>query len=184
MDKSLYRSDTFPYPKDKKDSMNYHAIETLDGWYTVSVDLDTDDFILTTPEARQVADCLKEIHFREQLYLQYEDGMIYKWLKEVQDKITKWRSRNGETHTWFKVLDLKYFMRVNVAKEQVLLTIPKQTRMFDMESMYINNADLPLIQDGALDDAMRKKLEHQGLELQKTPYKVGLGLTQKITNKQ
>ena len=51
-----------------------------------------------------------------------------------------------------------------------------------MESMYINNADLPLIQDGALDDAVRRKLEHLGLELQKTPYKVGLGLTQKITN--
>lgn len=183
MDKSLYRSDTFPYPKDQKDSINYHAIETADGFYTVSIDLDTDDFVLTTPEARQVADCFKEIHLRENLYLQYEDGMIYKWLKLVQGKITKWRSRNGETHTWFNVLDLKYNMRVNVSKEQVYLTIPKQTRMFDMESMYINNADLPLIQDGALDDAVRRKLEHLGLDLGPVPYKVALGLTQRITNK-
>ncbi len=182
MDKSLYRSDTFPYPKNEDDSMNYHAIETLDGWYTVTVNLDTDEFVLTTPEARQVADCFKEIHFREQLYLQYEEGMIYDWLKLVQEKITKWRSRNGETQTWFKVLDLKYSMRINKSLEQVLLTIPKQTRVFDMESMYINNPDLSLIQDGALDDAIRRKLEHLGLELQKTPYKVALGLTQKVTN--
>lgn len=183
MDKSLYRSDTYPYSKDQDESMNYHAIETTDGWYTVSINLDTDEFILTTPEARQVADCFKEIHFREQLYLQYEDGMIYEWLKEVQSKITRWRSKNGETHSWFKVLDLKYFMRVNKSKEQVYLTIPKQTRMFDMESMYINNPDLPLIQDGALDDTVRRRLKSKQLELQKVPYKVGLGLTQKVTNK-
>jgi len=50
--------------------------------------------------------------------------------------------------------------------------------------MYNNNADFQMNQDGALDDAVRRKLEHQSLELQKTPYKVGHGLTQKITNKQ
>lgn len=182
MDKSLYRSDTFPYPKDQDDSMNYHAIESFDGWYTVTINLDTDEFVLLTPKSKQVADCFNEIHFREQLYLQFDNGMIYKWLKEVHNKITRWRSLHGETKSLFKVQDVKYSMRVNKSKEHVYLTIPKQTRMFDAEAMYINNPDLPLIQDGALDDTIRKKLEHHGFELQKTPYKVGLGLTQKSNN--
>jgi len=182
MKKSIYRSNTYPHSKDQDDSMNYHAIEAFDGWYTVTINLDTDEFVLMTPKSKQVADCFNEIHFREQLYFQYEDGFIYWWLKEVHNKITRWRSVNGETKTSFKVQDMKYSMRLNKSKEQVYLTIPKQTRMFDMEAMYINNPDLPLIQDGALDDTIRKKLEKESLELQKSPYKVALGLTQKTTN--
>jgi hypothetical protein len=182
MNNLIYRSNKYPYPKNEDDSMNYHAIETLDGWYTVTINLETDEFVLMTPESKQVADCFNEIHFREQLYFQYEDGFIYRWLKEVHNKITRWRSINGETKSSFKIQDVKYSMRVNKSKEQVYLTIPKQTRMFDMEAMYINNPDLPLIQDGVLDDTVRKRLEDQGLELQKSPYKVALGITQKTTN--
>jgi hypothetical protein len=160
--------------------MDYHAIETVDGWYTVSIDLDTDDFILTTPEARQVADCLNEIHFRENLYQHYEDGMIYGWLMLVRDKINRVRSNTGETRTWFKIDDNRYDMQVLVELGKVWLTLPRQTRVFNVEEMYIVNPDLPVIMGGALDDEVRRRLQSMGLEeMPRIPYRVGLGISPK-----
>lgn len=184
MDKSntLYRSDTYPYEVEKSDRYHKEFFETIDGWYSVIIDKTTDDFVLTTHKDKQIEDCLTEIHKRKELYDHHEDGMVYQWLKMLQDKINKARVANGESNSWFIIDGVKYRLRINTGANEVLLTIPVQTRVFNVKTMYVEYGDLPILQDGLLDDELRKRLQRKGFELPRVPYKVGLGISPKIIN--
>jgi len=184
MDKStpLFRSDNYPYEQEKDDDLGHHLIETADGWYRVDLDLITDEFVLTTPKGIEIKDTLTEIHHREALYY-FEEGMIYEWLKMIQDKVNRQRSIDGETRTWFKIDGHKYMMRVNTDTLEVILTMPKHTRAFTAKSMYANFIDFTAIQNGKLDDELRKRLRNKGFEFENRPYMVGLTLTSKTIKK-
>jgi len=176
----LHRSKTYPYDIQISDKVHQYFMETSEGWYNLIIDKETDDFVLTTPEYKQLEDCLTEIHKRKDLYDQYgEDHDLYEWLYMVHDEIKRKRKINGETRAWFKIDDQKYSMRVNKKSGEVLLTMPKHTRIFTTKSMYSDFIDLVAIQDGKLDSEIRKRLQHKGFDLQKPPYMVGLSLTPK-----
>jgi len=175
----LHRSDTFPYDGKDYNDINNHAMETADGWFSVVVDPNTNGFTLTTPLGKQVEDCLTEVHKRKDMYDLYQED-VYDWLQMVRDKIAKHRSLEGEVSVWFKVDDRKYMLQVNNKTGEVKLTMPLHTRIFSAEDMYFGgNEDLPLIQDGRLDDIIRKRLINKGFDLPKVPYKVAYQLKSK-----
>jgi len=180
----LHRSKTYPYYIEISDKVHQYFMETSDGWYNLIIDKETDDFVLTTPTYKQLEDCLTEIHKRKDLYAQYgvEDD-LYEWLYMVHDEIKRKRKMNGETDSSFKIDDYEYLMRVNKKSGQVLLTMPKHTRVFTTKSMYNDFIDLVAIQDGKLDSEIRRRLQHKGFDLQKPPFMVGLSLTPKTENK-
>jgi len=179
----LHRNDTFPYDGKDYNDINNHAIETSDGWFSVVVEPGTNEFVLTTPLGKQIEDCLTEVHKRKDMYDLYQEN-IYDWLQMVRDKIAKLRSLEGEDSVWFKVGDRKYMMQVNNKTGEVKLTMPLQTRIFSAEDMYFaGNEDLPLIQDGRLDDIIRRRLINKGFDLPKVPYKIAYEVKQKNQSK-
>jgi hypothetical protein len=185
MDKptKLHRSDTYPHDQAKQENHYQEFFESPDGWYNLIVDQTTDEFVLTTPKDNQIQDCMTEIYKRKDLY-HYEDGTIYEWIKLVQSKMNKARLGSGESRSSFTIDDIKYIMRINTRESEVLLTIPRQTRSFNVNQMYLKYGDLPLIQDSFLDDQIRIRLEQKGFDLPRIPYSVGIGLKMvpKFTN--
>ncbi|MBL4861426.1 MAG: hypothetical protein JKY09_00200 [Crocinitomicaceae bacterium] len=118
----------------------------MKGWYKIDVNYATDEFVLTTPQEKEIWDHFDEMHKRKHLFHHYEQGMIYEWIQMVRSKINKFRMDTGQTHTWFKIDGHKYMMRVKPTG-QVWLTMPRHTRIFQVKCMYIDNIDLVAIQD-------------------------------------
>ena len=176
----LYRGDSYPY--EQENPSYYEAIETRNGVYSVTIDLMTDAFILTNPAGKLVEDSFHNFHKRKDLYDNYNEA-IYEWLVMVRDKMNQARSQYGETRSWFIVDDVKYEMRINTENSMVYLYLPSQTRVFTVKNMYLENVDLSLIQEGLLNDEIRKRLERKGFKLPRIPYQVGIGIsmTPKIT---
>lgn len=192
MDKptTLHRSDTFPYDKNEPDYKdesreNYtEHFETGYGWYRIRVDLITDNFELKTPKGLVLEDCLADMHKRKNLYAYMEDGAIYEWIWHVRDVITRARMAYGESNSWFIIDGVKYRLRINTDANEVLLTIPTQTRAFSVKNVFLSNPDIPLVQEGLLVEELRKRLEHKGYKVPRTPYQVALGISMKaeVTN--
>ncbi|MFT6501510.1 MAG: hypothetical protein ACJASQ_001622 [Crocinitomicaceae bacterium] len=174
----LHRSDTFPHENEELPFMRQYFMETDEGSYNLTVYLDTDEFVLTAPNGEKTDDTFLEMHKREELYGLYQEG-VYEWLILIRDKVNKIKVKSGIVHETFKVDDLNYIIRICARTNEVWIEFPKYLRYFDANDTYLINPELPIIQNGELDVELRRLCKLHGLDLPPTPYKVGIGVTQK-----
>lgn len=178
----LFRTNNFPYDKKLPSTSEINTLSTENGRYEISFDSKTDNFSILLPNGDKITDNIKCLKDRRSLYEQLESGAVLSWINRIYKNMNKHLHRRGILDSNIEIDELNYKLRIDKKNKKAYLTIPEHIREMDEDNIYIMNMDLPLINDGILNDTIRLRLSNHSFQLPPTPYEVGLGIHPKITN--
>ncbi|MDX2362214.1 MAG: hypothetical protein QNK23_15505 [Crocinitomicaceae bacterium] len=173
----LHRSDTFPHENEELPFMRQYFLENNEGWFNLTVYLDTDEFVLTAPNGDKTDDNFLEMHKRKELYGQY-DG-IYDWMILIREKVNRIRTQAGVVQETLIIDDLMYTIRICEKTTEVWISLPRDVKYFDVKDAFLVSPELIFIQNGELEIELRRMCELHGLDLPSAPLQMGISVSQK-----
>lgn len=123
------------------------------------------EFCLTLPGGTEISDTFSDMHIREALYCQLEDGKVYKWLRDVELRIEQLNESDGIRTIIIPVEHYCYHLKVNSIKKELWIQCPQFCRSFQVNELDSSNPDLLVIVDYQVEQIIRRTLVELGLDI-------------------
>ena len=162
-----------------KDSDQESVLEHTFKEYKLTILPSHYQFTLQFPDGSIVDDSFEGLAFRRSLYENLEDGEIFSWLVERQHAIELEDEMNRFITLYIPLEYGGYNVSIDKDKSKGWIIFPEHVRSFDIDEIYLQIAELPLIADGRFNNELRSKLEKYGLSLPATPYELGFSIKAK-----
>ena len=100
------------------------------------------EFCLTLPDKSEVSDTFIDMDSRESLYRQIENGRVYDWLKDVQQRIGQLDEAENIHTISVPVEHYCYYLKVDVLKKECWVLCPQSARRLNLSELYSTKDDI------------------------------------------
>ena len=177
----LHRSFNYPY-NISEGVERERFIETKSGeTYTITLHDEEGNFTLTLPGNKKVTDTFNNYMDRSHLYKLLDDG-VFEFIQETAKFMeTEYIKENpADEKVVMTMNNDKYILTVNKKTGASKIEYPAQVREFNIDDIFVENTDLPLLFDGRLIVYFREMLKKKGITIPPTPYYPGFKLESKF----
>ena len=155
-------------PLDRLNKVDIMGMEFLESFlytgintYKLTIPPGRFEFSLIMPDGREVSDSFVDLHSREGLYGQIEDGRVYDWLKDVENRIQRLDESENIHLLKIPVEHYCYHVKVDLLKKECWIQYPQLSRFFHINELYSMFEEIPFIEDGQVEMAIIEWLEEQ-----------------------